>query len=120
MERRQIIMLVIVILVIIALKVLNDKYADRVETENKKTIKILDEEGQVEGIAEKFDEGLRSAEEQTGNIIENATTFVSDQVSRASESVTNVVIKNTTQNIVNQIEKLPENNQTQIKELICK
>mgnify|MGYP001567030164 CR=1 FL=1 len=120
MERRQIVMLVGIIILIIFLKFLNDKYIEKAKAEKSKTVKIIEDKGQVQGIAEKFDEGLKSVEEQTGNVFQNATDFVKDQVSNTTNSLTETVIKNTTQNIINQIEKLPDNNQTQIKELICK
>jgi len=120
LTKRQITMLVLVILLIIGLKILNDKYIARVKTDNKKTLKIVDKEGEVEGIAEKFDQGLKNVENQTGNILQTATDIVKDQAANATNALTETVIKNTTQNIINQINKLPDNNQTQIKELICK
>ncbi|MFH1827301.1 MAG: hypothetical protein ABH812_02605 [bacterium] len=120
LTRRQIIMLVLIIILIIALKFLNDKYIANVESDNKKSLKTVDRKGQVEGIAEKFDQGLKNVEENAGNIVQDATNFVTDQASQATNALTETVIKNTTQNIINQINKLPDNNQTQIKNLICK
>ena len=120
MERRQIIMLVGIIILIFVLKFLNDAYISKANSNKTKTLKIIEDQGQVEGIAEKFDDGLRNIEKQTGEIYQNATDFVADQVSNTTSSVTETIIKNTTQNIINQIEKLPGNNQSQIKELICK
>lgn len=118
--RRQIIMLVGIIILIFTLKFLNDAYISKAQSKKTKTLKIIEDKGQVEGIAEKFDEGLRNVEKQTGNIYQNATDFVADQVTNTTSSVTETIIKNTTQSIINQIEKLPGNNQEQIKELICK
>ncbi|MEK6953170.1 MAG: hypothetical protein AABX29_09225 [Nanoarchaeota archaeon] len=120
LTRRQIIMLVGIIILIFVLKFLNDAYISNAKSNKTKTLKIIDGKGQVEGIAEKFDDGLRNIEKQTGNIYQNATNFVADQVSNTTSSVTETIIKNTTQSIINQIEKLPGNNQEQIKELICK
>jgi len=113
-------MLVGIIILIFALKFLNDAYIAKAKSDKSKTLKIIEDKGQVEGIAEKFDDGLRNIEKQTGNIYQNATNFVADQVSNTTSSVTETIIKNTTQSIINQIEKLPGNNQEQIKELICK
>lgn len=120
LTRRQIIMLIGIIVLIFTLKFLNEAYISKASYNKTKTLKIIDDKGQVEGIAEKFDNSLRSVEKQTGNIFQNATDFVADQVTNTTSSVTETIIKNTTESIIKQIEKLPGENQTQIKELICK
>lgn len=120
LTRRQIIMLAGIIILIFALKFLNDAYISKANSNKTKTLKIIDDKGQVEGIAEKFDGGLRNIEKRTENIYQNATDFVANQITNTTNTITENVVKTTVQNIINQIEKLPGDNQTQIKELICK
>ncbi len=118
MERRQIILLVAVGMLIILLNFLN--YIQKPKTTNQKTTKISKDKGQVKGISEKLDSGLRFAEEKAGQVIQNTTTYIIKQASSSANTLTNIVIQNTTQNILNQIEKLPTEQQGVIKETMCK
>jgi F0F1-type ATP synthase membrane subunit b/b' len=121
MERRQIIALAIVIILVVFLKLANDFQVSKTksQTVTKKT-KITKNKGQVKGVVEQLDSGLKYVEERAGNVIQDATEYVIEQASSSANALTNQVIKNTTQNILNQIEKLPESQQNAVKEVICK
>jgi len=120
MERRQIITLTVVVLLILFLSFLNYIQGSKVKSQNAKKTNVSKTNGEVKGISEKLDSGLRFIEDKAGEIIQNTTTYVIDQASNSANSLTNEVIKNTTQNILNQIEKLPQSQQDAIKDTVCK
>jgi hypothetical protein len=120
MGRRQIIVLAIVVILIAVLKFANDFQGAKSKVSVKSKTTISKNKGDVMGISEKLDSGLRYVEKQAGNIIQTTTNYVIEQASNSANTLTNEVIKNTTQNILNQIEKLPQSQQNAVKEVICK
>jgi len=84
MERRQIILLVAVGMLIILLNFLNYVQKPETKTTNQQTKKISKDKGQVKGISERLDSGLRFAEEKAGQAIQNTTTYIIEQASSSA------------------------------------
>lgn len=73
-----------------------------------------------ESIIKNIDKGLKKVEEVTGDVLGEVTTLVTNSASKSAEVVTDFVFENTVGNLVKQIDKLPQRQQEEIREKICK
>lgn len=67
-----------------------------------------------------IDQGMDKAKKSMDDVLGEATSFVTDTASRSTEIVTDFIFDNTVGSIVKQINKLPEKQQEEIKERVCK
>ena len=56
----------------------------------------------------------------SGSVLGTATSYVSDIASKSTEKVGNLIISSSVDGIMKQVEKLPEKQQKEIKEALCK
>lgn len=54
------------------------------------------------------------------NVIDKNINFVLQEATKSAEIVTNFVVENTVKSITNQVEKLPQKQQEEIKQNLCK
>lgn len=67
-----------------------------------------------------IDQEMEKAKKSMDDVLGEATSFVTDTASRSAETVTDFIFDNTVGSIVKQINKLPEKQQEEIKERVCK
>jgi len=67
-----------------------------------------------------IDNEMDKAKNSLDDVLGEATSFITSTASKSAEAVTDFIFDNTVGNIVKQINKLPEKQQQEIKERVCK
>lgn len=75
---------------------------------------------EVKGIANEIDKKVREGEKVAGDVLGTAGNFVVQQATKSAQIVTDLVVKNTVKGITDQVEKLPPQQQEEIRENLCK
>jgi len=67
-----------------------------------------------------IDNEMDKAKNSLDDVLGEATSFIASTASKSAEAVTDFIFDNTVGSIVKQINKLPEKQQQEIKERVCK
>ncbi len=67
-----------------------------------------------------LDEAANKTEETLGDVLGQAQTFAEQTASKSASSVSDFIFDNTVGSIIKQIDKLPQNQQEDIRRNICK
>lgn len=74
----------------------------------------------VKGVSKYVEEKLEEGGKTLNEVLGETKSFVSEQASKSASAVTSVVLEESSKKVVEQIEKLPKEQQEEIKQNICK
>src|SRR3990167_5998069 len=106
MDYRRVAILVGVIILGILLKVTYDK---------NKAGESIKEAPVVEGVSKYIEEKVEEGQETLNEVLGETSSFVKEQASKSASAVTSVILEESSKKVVEQIEKLPKEQQEEIK-----
>ncbi len=75
---------------------------------------------EVKGITSEIDKKIREGEKVVGDVLGEAGNFVVQQATKSAAIATDFIVGNTVKSITDQVEKLPQKQQEEIKQNLCK
>ena len=92
----------------------------KIQTKKDSSPKVLGEEKSNASPTPPVEKTFDKSMQVVGNLIDNTTDFVQSQASNAAGLVANMAIQNTAKSVASQIQKLPQDQQNELKTQICK
>ncbi len=111
---------IVFIAVVIIIAVSFVRKTAKVQTKKNSSPNVLGEERHNTSPASPVEKAFDKSLQVVGGLIDKTTDFVQSQASNAAGVVANIAIQNTAKSVAGQIQKLPPDQQQELKKQLCK